>query len=198
VAVVNLTLAERFWRGADPVGKRFQVNGRWLQVVGMAKNSRYQSIREAPKPYFYMPLRQRSSPGQSILIRTRLGPEAMANALTQQVQALDGSLAPTETITMREQINRTSWSQSAAVTLLTTFGAVALTLAAVGLYGVMSYAVSQSARELGLRMALGAEGWDLLLMVMRYGMALAMAGIAVGAVVAAGITRLMGETFFIR
>jgi predicted permease len=196
VAVVNQTMAERFWRGADPVGKRFQLNGRWLQVVGMAKTSRYQSIREAPKPYFYTPLRQRSSPGQSIQIRTRLGPEAMGNELTQQVQALDGSLAPTETITMREQINRTSWSQSAAVTLLTTFGGIALLLAAVGLYGVMSYAVSQSARELGLRMALGAEGWDLLRTVMRYGMALAVAGIAVGAGAAAGITRLMGDLLY--
>jgi predicted permease len=196
VAVVNQTMSERFWRGADPVGKRFRLNGRWLQVVGMAKNSRYQSIREAPKPYFYTPLRQGSSPGQSIQIRARLGPEALANALTQQVQALDGSLAPTETITMREQINRTSWSQSAAVTLLTTFGGIALLLAAVGLYGVMSYAVSQSARELGLRMALGAEGWDLLRMVMRHGMALAVAGIAVGAGVAAGITRLMGDLLY--
>jgi predicted permease len=196
VAVVNLTLAERFWRGADPVGKRFQVNGRWLQVVGMAKNSRYQSIREAPKPYFYTPLRQGLSPGQSIEIRTRLGQEAMANALTQQVKALDASLAPTETITMREQINRTSWSQRAAVTLLATFGGMALLLAAVGLYGVMSYAVSQSTRELGLRMALGAEGSDLLQGVMRHGMGLAVAGIAVGAGVAAGITRLMGDLLY--
>jgi predicted permease len=196
VAVVNQTMAERFWRGADPVGKRLQVDGRWLQVVGMARNSRYQSIREASKPYFYTPLRQRSSPGQSIQIRARLGPEAMANALTQQVKALDTSLAPAETITMREQINRTSWSQSAAVTLLTTFGGMALLLAAVGLYGVMSYAVSQSTRELGLRMALGAEGSDLLRIVMRYGMGLAVLGIAVGAVVAGGTTRLMGDLLY--
>jgi predicted permease len=196
VAVVNQTMLERFWRGADPVGKRFQVNGRWLQVVGVAKNSKYQSIREAPKPYFYSPLRQRSSPGQSIQIRTRLSSEAMVTALTQQVKALDGSLAPAETITMREQINRTSWSQSAAVTLLMTFGGIALLLAAVGLYGVMSYAVSQSTRELGLRMALGAEGSDLLRMVMRYGMGLALAGISVGAGVAAGTTRLMGDLLY--
>ncbi len=196
VAVVNQTMAERFWHGADPVGKRFQVNGRWLQVVGMARNSKYQSIREAPKPYFYTPLRQRSSPGQSIQIHTRLGPEAMANALTQQVKALDASLAPAETITMREQINRTSWSHSAAVTLVTTFGGMALLLAAVGLYGVMSYAVSQSTCELGLRMALGAEGSDLLRMVVRYGMGLAVLGIAVGAVVAAGTTRLLGDLLY--
>ncbi|HEY2015231.1 MAG TPA: ABC transporter permease [Bryobacteraceae bacterium] len=196
VAVVNQTMADRFWRGANPVGGRFQANGRWLQVVGMAKNVRYQSIRETPKPYFYTPLRQQSSPGQLIQIRTRFGPEAMAHTLTRQVQALDASLAPTETITMREQINRTNWSQSAAVTLLTTFGGIALLLAAVGLYGVMAYAVSQRARELGLRMALGADSGNLLRMVLRHGFALAAAGIAVGAAAAAGTTRLMGDLLY--
>jgi predicted permease len=196
VAVVNQTMAERFWRGADPVGRRLQVNGRWLQVVGVARNSRYSSLREAPKPYFYTPLRQGSSPGQSIQIRTRLSPEAMANALARQVKALDASLAPTELITMREQIDRTSWTQRAAVTLLTVFGAMALLLAGVGLYGVMAYAVSQSTRELGLRMALGAEGSDLLRMVMRYGIGLAAAGIAAGAVVAAGTARLLGDLLY--
>jgi predicted permease len=196
VAVVNQTMADRFWRGANPVGGRFQANGRWLQVVGMAKNVRYQSIRETPKPYFYTPLRQQSSPGQLIQIRTRFGPEAMAHTLTRQVQALDASLAPTETITMREQINRTNWSQSAAVTLLTTFGGIALLLAAVGLYGVMAYAVSQRAREMGLRMALGADSGNLLRMVLRHGFALAAAGIAVGAAAAAGTTRLMGDLLY--
>ncbi len=196
VAVVNQTMAERFWRGADPVGRRLQVNGRWLQVVGVARNSKYWSLREARQPYFYTALRQGSNPGQSIQIRTRLGPGATAKALAREVKALDANLAPSELITMREQIDRTSWSQRAALTLLTTFGAMALLLAAVGLYGVMSYAVSQRTRELGLRMALGAEGSDLLVMVMRSGMGLAVAGIAVGAGVAAGTTRLMGDLLY--
>jgi ABC-type antimicrobial peptide transport system permease subunit len=136
------------------------------------------------------------NPGQSIQIRTRLGPEAMAHALTREVKALDASLAPTELITMREQIDRTNWSERAAVTLLTAFGAMALLLAGVGLYGVMSYAVSQRTRELGLRMALGAQGSDLLRMVMRYGIGLAAAGIAAGAGVAAGTTRLLGALLY--
>jgi predicted permease len=196
VAVVNQTMAERFWRGADPVGRRFRVNGRWRQVVGVARNSKYSSLREPPRPYFYTPMRQGSNPGQSIQIRSQLGPEAMANALAREVKALDTSLAPTELITMHEQIDRTSWSQRAAFTLLTVFGAMALLLAAVGLYGVMAYAVSQRTRELGLRMALGAEGSDLLGLVMRYGIGLAVAGVAFGAVIAAATTRLMGDLLY--
>ena len=196
VAVVNQTMAERFWRGADPVGKRIQVKGRWLRVVAVARNSRYSSIREAPKPYFYTPLRQGGSAGQALQIRTRLGPEAISGALSLEVKALDPSLAPAELITMREQIDGMSWSQSAAVTLLTVFGAVALLLAGVGLYGVMAYAASQSTRELGLRMALGAEGGDLLRMVMRQGLGLAAAGIGAGTAVALGITRLMGDLLY--
>jgi ABC-type antimicrobial peptide transport system permease subunit len=194
--VVNQTMAERFWRGADPVAKRFRVNGRWLQVVGVARNSKYRSVREAPQPYFYTPLRQGSSPGQSIQIRTRLGSAVMANMLAREVKALDASLAPTELISMREQIDRTSWSQRAAFTLLTTFGVMALLLAAVGLYGVISYAVSQRTRELGLRMALGAEGFDLLWMMMRYGIGLTIAGMAVGVGLALGTTRLMGDLLY--
>src|SRR5260370_27702039 len=104
--------------------------------------------------------------------RTRLGPETVANALTREVKALDANLAPTELITMREQVDRMSWSQRAAVSLLTTFCAVALLLAGVGLYGVMSYAVSQSTPELGLRMALGAEALHLLRIVVSHGLTL--------------------------
>jgi predicted permease len=196
VAVVNQTMVDRFWRGADPIGKRFQVNGRWLQVIAVARNSRYGNLREAPQPYFYTPLRQGTNPGQSIQIRTRLAPDAMAGALAREVKALDANLAPVELLTMREQVSRTSWSQRAAVTLLATFGAIALLLATVGLYGVMSYAVSQSTREMGLRMALGAEGSDLLRMVLRYGITLAIAGIAAGAAVALGTTRLLGDLLY--
>ena len=98
-------------------------------------------------------------------------------------------------IAMRELIERTNWTTLAAVRLLTAFGTMALLLAAVGLYGVMSYAVSQSTRELGLRMALGAEGPDLLRRVMRYGAGLAVAGIAAGAGAAAGTTRLLGDLY---
>lgn len=195
-AVVNEAMVERFWHGENPVGKRFQVKGRWLQVVGVAKTSKYESLVESNKPFFYTALRQGTPGGSNFQIRTRLGPEAMANALVREIKRIDDNLAPGEVITMREQVNRRTWSQRAAVTLLGIFGSIALLLSAIGLYGVMSYAVSQSVRELGLRMALGASGSNLLRIVMFKGLQVTMAGICVGGAVALGLTRLMGDLLY--
>jgi putative ABC transport system permease protein len=196
VAVVNEDMVRRFWRGENPVGKRLQVKGRWLQVVGVAKNSKYSSLLETSKPFFYTSLRQGTSNGQNFQIRSRLGPEMMANMLAREVKAIDENLAPGEVITMREQLDRRTWSQRAAVSLLAVFGSVALLLAGIGLYGVMSYAVSQSTRELGLRMALGASIPGLLRMIMAHGLTLTLAGVAVGAGLAIGLTRLMGDLLY--
>jgi putative ABC transport system permease protein len=197
VAIVNETMAQRFWRGGNPVGQRFQVmKDRWLQVAGVAKNSKYGSLLETAKPFFYIPVRQGSGAAQSFQVRTRLAPEALANTLLREIKTLDANLAPGEVITMREQVDRKSWSQRAAVSLLATFSAIALLLAGVGLYGVMSYSVSQSTRELGLRMALGASISDLLRIVMSHGLRLTFAGIAAGAALSLGLTRLMGDMLY--
>jgi predicted permease len=195
VAVVNEAMAVQYWPGQDPAGKRVQVKGRWLQVAGVAKNSKYRSLIEPDKPFFYVPMNQ-SQLGQSLEIRSRLGPEAMAHALTREIQAMDPNLAPGEVITMREQVDRMSWPQRAAVTLLASFSAIALLLAGIGLYGVMSYSVSQSRRELGLRMALGARASDLLRLVMAQGIRLTIAGTVIGAGAAWLLTRLMGDLLY--
>jgi predicted permease len=195
VAVVNEAMAAHFWRDADPVGKRLQLKGRWLQIVGVAKSSKLQTLRETPKPFFYVPMRQTAT-GQGLVIRARLGPETIAPALARELHALDASLAPAEVITMRTRIDRMSWQQRAAVILLAIFGGLALVLAAVGLYGVMSYAVSQSTRELGLRMALGAEASHLLRLVMSQGLGLTAGGVALGAAAALALTRLMGNLLY--
>src|SRR5262249_32712425 len=133
---------------------------------------------------------------QNLQIRTSLGAEAIVNELTHEVQKLDSSLASGEVITMREQVDRMSWSHRAAVILLGAFSGLALMLAAIGLYGVMSYAVSQSTREFGLRMALGAQAADLLRLVMSRGLALTAGGMGLGAVAALALTRLMGDLLY--
>jgi macrolide transport system ATP-binding/permease protein len=195
VAVVNEAMAAQYWRGEDAIGQRVQVKGRWLEVVGVAKNSKYRSLIEPLRPFFYVAMRQ-SQRGQILAIRSRLGPDALAHALTREIQAIDANLAPSEVISMREQVDRMSWPQRAAVTLLANFSLIALLLAGIGLYGVMSYSVSQSTRELGLRMALGAQASDLLRLVLAQGLGLTAAGAAIGAAVAFGSTRLLGDLLY--
>ncbi len=196
VAVVNETMAAQYWRGRNPIGERVQVKGRWVQVVGVAKDSKYQSIREVPQPFFYVPLRQNFSVRAALNIRTPLSPEIMAAALAREVRTLDANLAPYEVITLQEQVDRSTSPQQVAVTLVGILGSVALLLAAIGLYGVMSYAVSQSTRELGLRMALGADASNLLRLVMWRGLALTAGGAVLGATVALGLTRLLGRLLY--
>lgn len=195
VAVVNETMAQRFWNGRNPVGERLQFKGRWLQIIGIAKDSKYSSMREQPTPFFFVSLRQNSLVG-ILNIRTPLLPQSMATALAREIHALDPNVAPSELITMQEQLERSTSAQMVAVTLVGVLGGLALLLAAIGLYGVMSYAVSQSTRELGLRMALGARMPELFRMVMARGLTLTIGGIFLGAAVALGLTRLLGYLLY--
>jgi predicted permease len=196
VAVVNQTMAAKYWQRRNPVGDRLQVKGRWLNVVGVAKDSKYRSMREAPIPFFYVPLRQNFSTMAVLHIRTKRAPDAVAVELARRIHELDGNLAPYEVITLQEQVERSTSAQQVAVTLLAVLGSLALVLAAIGLYAVMSYTVSQSTREMGLRMALGAKMSDVLRLVMSQGLTLAGAGILVGLGVGLGLTRLLGSLLF--
>lgn len=195
VAIVNEAMAAQFWQGQDPVGKRIQVKGRWLQVVGVAKVSKYRTLIETPKPFFYVPTRQ-SLLGGGLYIRTSMPAATVAGALILEVHALDANLASGEMITMQEEIDRSTAVQRIAVNMLGVFGGLALLLAGIGLYGVMSYAVSQSTREFGLRMALGARAGNLLQLVMSQGLALTAAGVALGACAALGLSRLLGYLLY--
>ncbi len=196
VAIVNDVMVAQYWRGDDPVGKRLQVKGQWRQVIGVAKVSKYQSVRENPKPFFYLPLRQDSTAGTALNMRTHLPTETIASALAREVHALDANLAPYEVISLQEQMDRSTSPQRVAVTLLAILGGLALLLATVGLYAVMSYTVSQSSRELGLRMALGAGASNLLRLVLTHGLTLTAAGLVLGTAAALLSTRLLGNLLF--
>src|SRR5262245_20518464 len=196
VAIVNEPMAGRYWQGGDTVGSRHLGCGRQMRVGGVAKLSKYRDLMEPATPFFYVPLRQSTARGQTLMIRTTLATSSMATALAAEVRALDASLTPDQVMTMREQINRMNQSTAMAVRLLTAFGAVALILAAIGLYGVMSFDVTQNARELALRLALGADPSSLLRRVLGGGMLLTAGGMACGAAAAIALTRLLGTLLF--
>jgi putative ABC transport system permease protein len=196
VAIVNRTMVERYWRGQDPTGLRLQVKGRWARVVGLVADSKYESVAETPKPFFYVPLRQDFDREPDLYLRTTRPAQSVLAAVLHEVHTLDPDLALYETITLQEQANRAAAPQLIAVTLVSILGGLALLLAAVGLYGVMSYSVVQSTRELGLRMALGADAANLLRLVISRGLRLTMAGVLFGGIAALTLTRLLGQLLF--
>jgi predicted permease len=196
VAIVNRTMKARYWGDQDPIGRRLQVKGKWARVIGVAADSKYESMRENPKPFFYVPLLQDFIRGPALNIRTTESLQNISAALLHEVRAIDGNLALYEMITLQEQVDRSTSPQLVAVTLVSILAGLALLLAAVGLYGVMSYAVAQSMRELALRMALGAGSADLLRLVISRGLRLTAGGVFLGAVAGLVLTRLLGKLLY--
>ncbi|HEY4951597.1 MAG TPA: ABC transporter permease [Candidatus Acidoferrales bacterium] len=196
VAIVNQTMIARYWRGQNPIGQRLQVKGDWVQVVGVVKDSKYHSMDEAPRPFFYVPLRQYFAIEPGIHIRTTQPLQTVQTALIREVRALDPNLAVYEMIPLQEQVDRSTSHELVAVALVALFGGLALLLASIGLYGVMSYTVSQSARELGLRMALGASTSSVLRLVLSRGLLLTTTGIIIGIALALLLTRLLGNLLY--
>jgi predicted permease len=196
VAIVNQTMVARYWRGQNPIGQRLQVKGHWTRVIGVVKDSKYYTMDETPRPFFYVPLRQYFTIEPDIHIRTTQPLQSIQAALIREVRALDPNLALYEMITLQEQANRTTSEQLVAVALVALFGGLALLLASIGLYGVMSYTVSQSTRELGLRMALGAGPSNVLRLVLSRGLLLTTTGMVIGVALALLLTRLLGNLLY--
>ena len=201
VAVVNQTFAERFFPGEVAVGKRFGFSpetANQVEVVGVAKDTKYARLREAIRPTLYLPwLQELGGVGaMTFEVRTSSEPAQLVAAIRQVVREVESNLPISEVKTQAEQADQSLIMERLFVRLLSFFGLLALLLAAIGLYGVMAYSVAQRTQEIGIRMALGAGAKDVLMLVIRQGMILALIGVALGIGSAIGLTRLMKSLLF--
>jgi predicted permease len=198
VVVVNETMARQFWPEQDPIGKRFKFFGQdwWNEVVGVARDAKYNFLGENPQPYIYLPLTQSFEAAVSLLLRAPGDPATALGAARREVQEMDRLLPITGVFTFGEILRQSLWAPRMGAWLLAVFGLLSLVLAVIGVYGVMSYSVSQRTGELGLRTALGADQRDLLRLVVRQAMTLAAVGIVIGAGLSLAATRLVGNLLF--
>ncbi len=195
VAIVNRTFAQRYFGGASPLGRKIRFFGKWATVVGMARDSKYFDIAEAPRPHFYAAYKQYDESGQQLyfFVRAAGSPLPAMSGFRRHVMAVDPNAAAFDVMPISEWTNVTLLPQIVAASLLSALGGISLLLAAVGLYSVMAYSVSQSTREIGIRMALGAQPRDILAGVLRRGMAMTAAGLLAGIAAALVVTRLVGS-----
>jgi predicted permease len=192
VAIVNAAFAERFWPGQDPIGRKFRGGGKERTVVGLTPTGKYNRLNEAPACFFYLPYLQGVPDlDLNICLRTGNDPAAFARTLEQAVRDADPGVGLLRITPLAAHIEAVFFPQRMASLLLTLLGGVALLLAAMGVYAVMAYTVSQRTQEFGVRMALGASARDVLWQVIRRGLLLAIAGEIVGLVLALGVTRLL-------
>jgi predicted lysophospholipase L1 biosynthesis ABC-type transport system permease subunit len=184
-------MARRYWPDGNPVGRYVKSGGERIEIVGVAKDGKYRSLNEAPRPYMYFPLAQTYRSDVKLHVRSDEGTGAMIAAIREAFRELDADLPITETMPISDHLKQAVFAQRIAATLLAIFGVLALTLAAVGLYSVMAYAVSQRTHEMGIRLALGASPSELRRMVVTSGMKVAAIGLVIGALGAAAVSRLL-------
>ena len=198
VAIINEAMAKKFWPSQEAIGKRFHFFGDTTlrEIVGIARNSVVNAIGEAPVPLVYLPVSQDYAPAATLQVQTAGKPEPVIAGVRAQIQSLEPNLAITNVQTIGEIIDQGLWAPEMGAALLTVFGGLAMVLAAVGVYGVLAYSVTQQTREIGIRMAMGAERGHVLRLVVGQGVKLAGAGLALGILVALALTRQLSSLLF--
>jgi predicted permease len=192
--VINETLAAKLWPGEDPLGRRISVvgpEGPFLVVIGVVRDSKYRSLGEAAYPYVYQHLPQSFDPKMTLVVRTTGEPQPLAPIIREQIRALDANLPVADIKTLRAQLDLSLFPSRVAAWTLGGFGGLALLLAGLGIYGIVSYTVAQRTREIGVRMALGAKEVDVLGLVLWDGVIVIGAGLAIGLLLAAVTTRVI-------
>ncbi|HZF07711.1 MAG TPA: ABC transporter permease [Thermoanaerobaculia bacterium] len=198
VAIVNQTLARRYFAAESPLGQRLQFVGTEaaMEIVGVVADAAYSGLGEAPRPYVYFPLAQGMSGETTLYVRTHGDPAAALGSVRRAVRGLDPNLPLAGVTTLPDVLAQSLWAPRAGAALLALFGLLGLVLATSGTYGVMSYAVDQRRREIGIRLAIGERRSGILARVLSQGMGLVAAGLALGLAAAFGTARLVAAFLY--
>jgi putative ABC transport system permease protein len=206
VAVIDDEFVRRYYPDQDPIGKRFTFgppagtadtsSREWIQIVGVVGHTKHEGLAAEPRIQYYLPYRQNGTPVLTVAARTAGNPESYVNAVRLAVREVDPDQPIANVRTMDELLEQSVGQRKLSMVLLSLFSGIALLLASVGIYGVMSYSVAQRSREIGVRIALGAERGDVLRLVLRQGMRVALAGVGAGLVIAFGLTRVIASQLY--
>jgi putative ABC transport system permease protein len=201
VAIIDETMARKYWPDEDPMGKRITFQSRdnqpiWREIVGIVGHVKHQGLDGESRVQYYMPHSQTQNGFMSLVVRASVDPASLTGAVRGAISGLDKDLPVFRVKTMEQFVSESMAQRRFAMALVGIFASVAMAIACVGLYGVLSYSITQRLREIGIRMALGASGADVLLLVVGQGMLLALVGVALGSVAAFLLTRLMANLLF--